>query len=95
MGVHIDKLRRLTMSKWEEHRLLAEQVWYACIDAFVSYEIGRLLLTGQCAEGASGGATKISSPFVASAAAVPVASRFGDAFFSRQSSNPSCFANFF
>ncbi|RLN23664.1 hypothetical protein C2845_PM07G05130 [Panicum miliaceum] len=71
MGVHVDKPKRLTMSKWEERRLLAEQVRYACIDAFVSYEIGRLLLTGQCAA-ASGGATRISSPFVASAAAVPV-----------------------
>ncbi|CAO2165809.1 unnamed protein product [Urochloa humidicola] len=76
MGVHIDKPKRLTMSKWEEPRLSAEQVRYACIDAFVSYEIGRLLLTGQCAKGAApsgGGAATISSPFVASAPAVPVA----------------------
>ncbi|CAL4974924.1 unnamed protein product [Urochloa decumbens] len=78
VGVHIDKPKRLTMSRWEERRLSAEQVRYACIDAFVSYEIGRLLLTGQCAaEGAAasggGGAATISSPFVASAAAVPVA----------------------
>jgi ribonuclease D len=73
MGVHIDKPKRLTMSKWDERRLTMEQVQYACIDAFVSYEIGRLLLTGQFAEGvaASGGATTIASPYVATA--VPVA----------------------
>ncbi|RLN22392.1 hypothetical protein C2845_PM07G17690 [Panicum miliaceum] len=71
-GAHIDKPKRLTMSKWDERRLTAEQVRYACIDAFVCYEIGRLLLTGQCAEGAAAcGATIQSSPFAASA--VPVA----------------------
>ncbi|OEL33113.1 hypothetical protein BAE44_0005868 [Dichanthelium oligosanthes] len=71
MGVHIDKPKRLTVSKWDEPRLSMEQVQYACIDAFVSYEIGRLLLlTGQRAEGVASGAT-ISPPFVASA--VPVA----------------------
>jgi hypothetical protein len=72
-GAHIDKPKRLTMSKWDERRLSMEQVRYACVDAFVSYEIGRLLLTGQCAEGAaaSGARTISSSPFVASA--VPVA----------------------
>ncbi|RLM92892.1 hypothetical protein C2845_PM08G21080 [Panicum miliaceum] len=72
-GAHIDKPKRLTMSKWDERRLSMKQVRYACIDAFVSYGIGRLLLTGQCAEGAaaSGATTISSSPFVASA--VPVA----------------------
>ena len=67
-GAHIDKPKRLTMSKWDELRLTVEQVRYACIDAFVCYEIGRLLLTGECAEGA---AAISPSPLVASA--VPVA----------------------
>nr|CAB3477827.1 unnamed protein product [Digitaria exilis] len=77
MGVLIDKPKRLTMSKWDERRLSMEQVRYACIDAFVSYEIGRLLLTGQCcaAEGAAaaaaGGGGTIASPFAATP--VPVA----------------------
>ncbi|XP_039851721.1 Werner Syndrome-like exonuclease [Panicum virgatum] len=74
-GAHIDKPKRLTMSKWDERRLTAEQVRYACIDAFVCYEIGRLLLTGECAEGAAanGGATMIPPPPIVASSAVPVA----------------------
>ena len=45
MGVLINKSKSVTMSKWDARRLSVEQVQYACIDAFVSYEIGRLLLT--------------------------------------------------
>ena len=45
MGVLINKPKSVTMSKWDARRLSVEQVQYACIDAFVSYEIGRLLLT--------------------------------------------------
>ncbi|RCV26520.1 hypothetical protein SEVIR_5G261100v4 [Setaria viridis] len=56
MGVHIDKDRDVTMSKWNQP-LSMEQVRYACIDAFVSYEVGRLLLTGQHAGDAATGAT--------------------------------------
>jgi hypothetical protein len=71
MGVLIDKPKSVTMSKWDARRLSVEQVQYACIDAFVSYEIGRLLfITGHCAERAATGAM-ISSPFIASV--VPVA----------------------
>ncbi|XP_062179941.1 3'-5' exonuclease-like [Phragmites australis] len=64
MGALIDKPKRVTMSKWDAWTLSPEQVQYACIDAFVSYEVGRLLLSGQCAEGAATGAT--ISPSVAS-----------------------------
>ncbi|KAJ1284622.1 hypothetical protein BS78_03G219000 [Paspalum vaginatum] len=45
MGVVIDKEKEVTMSKWDRH-LTMEQVQYASIDAFVSYEVGRRLLTG-------------------------------------------------
>ncbi|TVU35668.1 hypothetical protein EJB05_17569, partial [Eragrostis curvula] len=66
MGVHIDKPKRVTMSKWDEPRLSPEQVDYACIDAFTSYEVGRLLLSGQFAGDAAPAAT-IPSPSVPSA----------------------------
>ncbi|EES03381.1 hypothetical protein BDA96_03G265600 [Sorghum bicolor] len=69
MGVLIDKPKSVTMSKWDARRLSVKQVQYACVDAFVSYEIGRLLLTGQCAEHAATG--EMISPFIASV--VPVA----------------------
>jgi ribonuclease D len=46
MGVLINKPRPVTMGKWDTRRLSVEQVHYACIDVFVSYEIGRLLLSG-------------------------------------------------
>jgi ribonuclease D len=46
MGVLMEKPKHVTMSKWSRP-LSPEQVRYAAIDAFVSYEIGRLLLTSQ------------------------------------------------
>jgi hypothetical protein len=46
MGVLIDRPKRVTMSKRGVDRLSLEQVDYACIDAFTSYEVGRLLLSG-------------------------------------------------
>ncbi|KAL6845173.1 hypothetical protein ACP4OV_024668 [Aristida adscensionis] len=54
-GVRIDKPKHVTVSEWDVEHLSSEQVQYACIDAFVSYdEVGRLLLlAGQCAEGAA------------------------------------------
>jgi hypothetical protein len=45
MGVVIDKPKWVTMSKWDVHRLSREQVNYACIDAFTSYEVVRLWLS--------------------------------------------------
>jgi ribonuclease D len=69
VGVLINKPKPVTMGNWDMRRLSVEQVHYACIDTFVSYEIGRLLLSGQCAELAATGA--MISPFIASV--VPVA----------------------
>ncbi|RCV26523.1 hypothetical protein SETIT_5G252400v2 [Setaria italica] len=58
MGVHIDKPMELTKSRWSQP-LSMEQVRYACIDAFVSYEIGRLLLIAaqRAGDSAATGAT--------------------------------------
>ncbi|RLN24247.1 hypothetical protein C2845_PM07G05140 [Panicum miliaceum] len=42
MGVHVDKDKDVTRSEWGRP-LSTVQVRYACIDAFVSYEVGRLL----------------------------------------------------
>ncbi|KAG8054983.1 hypothetical protein GUJ93_ZPchr0001g29263 [Zizania palustris] len=47
MGVNIDKPKHITMSKWFTKPLSREQVRYACIDAYVSFEIGRRLLSGE------------------------------------------------
>jgi len=69
MGVLINKPKSVTMSKWDARLLSVEQVQYACIDASVSYEIGRLLVSGQCAERAATGA--MISRLIASV--VPVA----------------------
>ncbi|XP_062185601.1 3'-5' exonuclease-like [Phragmites australis] len=46
MGVSIVKPQRVTMSRWDAHCLSYEQIRYACIDAFVSFEVGYKLLTG-------------------------------------------------
>jgi hypothetical protein len=34
------------LGPWDDYELSHEQVEYACIDAFVSFEVGRKLLTG-------------------------------------------------
>lgn len=39
------KYRRVMPSRWDERPLDREQVAYACIDAYISFEIGRRLLT--------------------------------------------------
>ncbi|KAI7997850.1 hypothetical protein LOK49_LG10G02553 [Camellia lanceoleosa] len=36
----IKKPKRITMSRWDNEWLYPEQVQYACIDAFHSFEIG-------------------------------------------------------
>ncbi|KAI4972787.1 hypothetical protein ZWY2020_003712 [Hordeum vulgare] len=46
MGANLHKPRRVTMGPWDACRLSQEQIQYACIDAFVSFEVGRKLLTG-------------------------------------------------
>ncbi|KAF7086932.1 hypothetical protein CFC21_090174 [Triticum aestivum] len=45
MGAHIPKPPEVTMSDWTAPSQSREQVEYACIDAYVSFEIGRRLLT--------------------------------------------------
>ncbi|KAL6845350.1 hypothetical protein ACP4OV_024845 [Aristida adscensionis] len=73
MGVCIDKQKRITLSNWAAARLSREQVQYACMDAFVSYEVGRLLLAGEGAEGAVTRATisQFVSPFPGAPRMVP------------------------
>ncbi|RHN46354.1 putative DNA helicase [Medicago truncatula] len=43
LGKDLEKPRKITMSRWNSFRLTPQQVQYACIDAFVSFEIGRIL----------------------------------------------------
>ncbi|XP_058210907.1 3'-5' exonuclease-like [Rhododendron vialii] len=43
LGAEVVKPKRVTMSKWDNVYLYPNQVQYACIDAFVSFEIGRSL----------------------------------------------------
>jgi len=47
MGVDLVKPQRVTMSRWDASCLSYEQIRYACIDAFVSFEVGRKLLAGE------------------------------------------------
>ncbi|CAO2165812.1 unnamed protein product [Urochloa humidicola] len=61
MGVHVDKDKNVTCSDWSQP-LSMVQVRYACIDAFVSYEIGRLLREQAGVGDAATGATM--APFV-------------------------------
>ncbi|KAK7373536.1 hypothetical protein VNO80_06949 [Phaseolus coccineus] len=43
LGVAVDKPKKISKSRWDNVWLSAEQVQYAAIDAFVSFEIGRRL----------------------------------------------------
>ncbi|KAL6997685.1 exodeoxyribonuclease I [Sarracenia purpurea var. burkii] len=43
LGKEIEKPRDIAMSRWDNERLYPAQVLYACIDAFISFEIGRCL----------------------------------------------------
>ncbi|KAL6845347.1 hypothetical protein ACP4OV_024842 [Aristida adscensionis] len=47
MGVEIEKPERVRRSRWDAPDLTQEQIAYATMDAYVSYEVGRLLLSGQ------------------------------------------------
>lgn len=44
----VDKPRRVTMGRWDNRWLTPQQVQYACVDAFVSFEIGRRLNASDC-----------------------------------------------
>ncbi|GFP86981.1 werner syndrome-like exonuclease, partial [Phtheirospermum japonicum] len=46
-----EKLKRVTMSRWDNQWLTPAQVQYACVDAFVCFEIGRNLLASLSASG--------------------------------------------
>lgn len=43
LGKEVQKPRRITMSRWDNAWLTHAQVQYACLDAFLSFEIGRCL----------------------------------------------------
>ncbi|KAK4404712.1 hypothetical protein Sango_0839800 [Sesamum angolense] len=43
LGKEMEKPKWVTMSSWDNRVLTPEQVQYACVDAFVSFEIGRIL----------------------------------------------------
>ncbi|XP_059302426.1 3'-5' exonuclease-like [Lycium ferocissimum] len=45
LGKELEKPKRISLSRWDNEWLGMEQVRYACLDAFVSYEIGRHLGT--------------------------------------------------
>jgi hypothetical protein len=47
IGKSVEKPKRISMSRWDNPRLNADQVKYATIDAFVSFEIGRRLYYNQ------------------------------------------------
>ncbi|CAN6233818.1 unnamed protein product [Urochloa humidicola] len=46
MDAHVEKPQWVRLGPWDEYYLSDEQVKYACIDAFVSFEVGRMLLSG-------------------------------------------------
>ncbi|XP_008776830.1 Werner Syndrome-like exonuclease [Phoenix dactylifera] len=46
LGVEVRKPRRVTMSHWDNMPLTHEQIMYAAVDAFLSFEIGRRLFAG-------------------------------------------------
>ncbi|PIN25008.1 DNA helicase [Handroanthus impetiginosus] len=43
LGKEMEKPKSVIMSSWDNRWLTQEQVQYACVDSFVSYEIGRKL----------------------------------------------------
>ncbi|XP_019165704.1 PREDICTED: Werner Syndrome-like exonuclease [Ipomoea nil] len=43
LGAEMSKPRRVRLSRWDQSWLTEEQIQYACVDAFVSFEIGRVL----------------------------------------------------
>ncbi|EXC30699.1 Werner Syndrome-like exonuclease [Morus notabilis] len=43
LGTEFAKPKKITMSRWDKAWLSPAQVTYACVDAFVSFEIGRIL----------------------------------------------------
>jgi hypothetical protein len=46
MGVQMEKPYRVRVSAWDARNLSYDQLKYACVDAFVSFEVGRRLYDG-------------------------------------------------
>ncbi|KAK8947626.1 hypothetical protein KSP40_PGU021432 [Platanthera guangdongensis] len=46
VGVQVSKPNSVTMSRWDQEVLTLDQIMYACLDAFLSFEIGRRLYAG-------------------------------------------------
>ncbi|GAB2267092.1 hypothetical protein Dimus_002076 [Dionaea muscipula] len=44
VGLQVEKPRRVTMGRWDAEWLSYDQIQYACVDAFLSSEIGNRLL---------------------------------------------------
>ncbi|OIW05283.1 hypothetical protein TanjilG_03672 [Lupinus angustifolius] len=44
LGLEIEKPKRVSRSRWDRVCLTPEQVQYACVDAFISYELGNCLI---------------------------------------------------
>jgi hypothetical protein len=42
--VDLDKPEEVRLGRWDDYYLTTQQIKYACIDAFVSFEVGRMLL---------------------------------------------------
>ncbi|CAM8968114.1 unnamed protein product [Rhodiola kirilowii] len=51
LGKEIEKPQRVTMSRWDTECLSHAQVQYACLDAYLSYEIGRVLMSASAPTG--------------------------------------------
>lgn len=45
LGFNVDQSRNITMSEWDAVILDSDQVLYACMDAHLSFEIGKTLIT--------------------------------------------------
>lgn len=43
LGKEVEKPKKVSMSRWDNACLTLAQVQYACLDAFLSFEIGRSL----------------------------------------------------
>lgn len=46
LGKEMEKNSEITTGRWDNPWLTPEQVQYACLDAFMSFEIGRILYFG-------------------------------------------------
>ncbi|KAI4386599.1 hypothetical protein MLD38_004517 [Melastoma candidum] len=43
LGKELEKLKVISYSEWDKEVLSEAQIEYACLDAFVSFELGRVL----------------------------------------------------